>query len=228
MQYPGPQGGHFEHLFIGDFIELARLGNDTRIGGVNAVHVGEYVAPLRPQGGGQGDGGDIGPAPAQRGDAIVGADALETGNHRHLAVIEAPADFGRVDPLDAGPAMGRIGVDRHLPAEPRTGADPKVLQRHRQEPAGDLLSGGDDDIVFAGVVEVRDLAGPIDQMVGDAGHGGNHDGHLVAGVDLRLHVLGHGLDTADVGDRSAAEFLNDACHFDFPGRGAPAVSGQSA
>ena len=49
------------------------------------------------------------------------------------------------------------------------------------------------------------LAHPGDQLVGDAGHGRDDDGDLVAGVDLALDVARDVADALDVGDRRAAE-----------------------
>jgi hypothetical protein len=49
-------------------------------------------------------------------------------------------------------------------------------------------------------------------LIGRAGHGGDHHGHLPAGVDLALDAQGDVLDTVDVGDGSAAELLDDSRH----------------
>ena len=56
------------------------------------------------------------------------------------------------------------------------------------------------------------FAAPGDQLVGLAGHGRDHDGDLVAGVDLALHVARDVADALDVGDRRAAEFHHQTGH----------------
>ena len=68
------------------------------------------------------------------------------------------------------------------------------------------------DVVFAGVVQRRQVGAPLDQLVGHAGHGGDDDGDLVAAVDLALDALGDVADTVEVGDGGAAEFHHDAGH----------------
>ena len=89
---------------------------------------------------------------------------------------------------------------------------PMFLQHDRKQPGGDLLAGGDHRVVFAGVVQRRGLAAPGHQLVGLAGHGGDHDGHLVAGVDLALDVARDIADAVDIGDRGSAEFHHEAGH----------------
>ena len=65
-----------------------------------------------------------------------------------------------------------------------------------------------------GVVQRRGLAAPGDELVGLAGHGRDHDGDLVAGVDLALDVARDVADAVDVGDRRAAEFHHQPGHGD--------------
>ena len=56
------------------------------------------------------------------------------------------------------------------------------------------------------------LAGPSHELVRDPGHRRDDDGHLVAGVDFAPDASGDALDVLDIGDRSAAEFLNNSAH----------------
>ena len=44
MHHTSTQAGHFEHLIVADGVELASIGNQPRIGGVNTVYVSEYLA----------------------------------------------------------------------------------------------------------------------------------------------------------------------------------------
>ncbi len=82
----------------------------------------------------------------------------------------------------------------------------------RQQPGRHLFAGGDDGVIFAGIVQRRDLARPADQLVGLAGHGRDDDGNLVAGIDLAFDVARDIPDAADVGDGRPAEFHHDARH----------------
>ena len=91
--------------------------------------------------------------------------------------------------------------------------DPHLLKRQSEEPRRHLLARSDDGVVFARVVHRRRRPGPGDQLVGGPGHGRNHHGNLVAGVDLALDVAGDDADALDVGDRRAAELHDQTCHF---------------
>ena len=126
-----------------------------------------------------------------------------------------------VDLLDARRAMGVVGADRDLPALPGAGIDAHRLQRDGQKAGRHLLAGRDDRVVFARIVEGRlaprpwRILHPADQLVGLAGHGGDDDRDLVAGIDLAFDVAGHIADAVEVGDGRAAEFHHDAGHEDW-------------
>src|SRR6185437_4770214 len=109
-------------------------------------------------------------------------------------------------------AVHAIGENRHLPAEPGARIDAAILKRERQQAGGHLLARGDDDVVFAGVMERTGLARPLDELVGRAGHRRYHHRDLVAAIDLALHPRRHIADAIDIGHRGAAELLNDARH----------------
>jgi hypothetical protein len=53
---------------------------------------------------------------------------------------------------------------------------------------------------------------PGDELVGRARHRRDHDGDVVAGVDLALDVAGDVADALDIGDGGAAEFHDDDGH----------------
>jgi hypothetical protein len=143
--------------------------------------------------------------------------ALEAGNHGDLAVLlEALDQFGAVHLQDAGGAVRIVGQDRQLPALPGAGVDPHAFQHDRQKPGADLLAGRHHCVVFARVMQHGGLPGPLDQLIGDAGHGRDHDGHVVAGIDLALDVARDIADAVEIGDRRSAEFHHQASH-DVPG-----------
>ncbi len=150
--------------------------------------------------------------------------ALEAGDHRDLLVLLETLDqFVAVDAEDARGGMRVVGQDRQLPALPGARIDAHAFQHDGQQPGGDLFAGGDHRVVFARVVQGRCLARPLDQLVGGAGHGGDHDGHVIAGVDLALDVARHVADAVEIGDRRSAEFHHQASH-DFR---KPAVPGRA-
>ena len=137
-----------------------------------------------------------------------------------------------VDIEDARRAVRVGGLDRDLPALPRARLDAERLQRDRQQAGRHLLAGGDHGVVLARVVQRRRFRRPADQLVGLAGHGGDHDGDLVARVDLALHMLRNVADALDIGDGRSAEFHHETAHdvrrdlplFGFAARRAKTVS----
>ena len=68
---------------------------------------------------------------------------------------------------------------------------PRTMARYWQQPGGDFSPGSDDRIVFAGIVQHGRLSRPLDQLIGHARQAGDHDGHIVAGIDLALDVACH-------------------------------------
>ncbi len=142
--------------------------------------------------------------------------ALKARDHGHFLTFgKAFDDIGPVDGFDPGRAM-RLGCqDRDLPALPGAGLNAHVLQRDRQQAGRDLLTGGDNSVVFAGVMQRGSIAAPADQFVGLAGHGRDNDGNLIAGIDLTFHVAGHISDAFDIGDRGATELHYQTGHDTF-------------
>ena len=91
-----PRGRHLEHLLVGDGRQLARVGDDPRVGAEDAGDVGVDLADLGVEGGGEGDRGRVGAAAAERGDvAAVGRDALEAGDEDDPVLARAPRGCGR-------------------------------------------------------------------------------------------------------------------------------------
>ena len=88
-------GGHLEHLVVGDVVDLARLGDQARVGGVDAVDVRVDLADVGVQGVGQGHGGGVGAAAAERRDVLLGGDALEAGDEHDLALVHGLLHAGR-------------------------------------------------------------------------------------------------------------------------------------
>ncbi len=60
--------GELEHLLVADDVELAGHRDEARIGSVDAADVGEDLAAVRAEAGGQGDRGRVAAAPAERRD----------------------------------------------------------------------------------------------------------------------------------------------------------------
>ena len=109
VHHPRAQAGQLEHLVVADAVDLAGLGDDPRVGGVDAVDVGVDLAGVGAQHGGQGHGRRVGAAAAQRRDVVVLVDALEAGDDHDLALAQRLGHpLGR-DVPDAGLGVEAVG-----------------------------------------------------------------------------------------------------------------------
>src|ERR1035437_7224321 len=90
-------GSNFQHLVVGNFQQLAGIRHHAGVAGVDSVHVGEDLANVGLERGGNGDGGEVGAATAKRVDHAVRSDALETGHHQGVSVIEQALHQLRLD-----------------------------------------------------------------------------------------------------------------------------------
>ena len=120
LQHLGAQRRHFQHLFVRDFIQLAGLRNDARIGRVDPVDVGEDVAASALSAAAIATA-EVSEPPRPR---VVmrpsRVDALEAGDHRDLPVSRRRRHFGWRSPRCA-PCRGRRR-SRSAPASPATTA----------------------------------------------------------------------------------------------------------
>jgi hypothetical protein len=150
-------------------------------------------------------------------------DALKPGDDGDfLAFRETPDQCLGIDVEDSRRAVHLGRCDRQLPALPGARIDVEVLEHDREQSGGDLLAGGDNHIIFAGIKNaplLKRLLAPRNELIGGAGHRRDHDGHLIAGVDLALDVARDVADAVEIGDRSSAEFHYEASHGGRYGRG---------
>jgi hypothetical protein len=200
LQDLGALRGHLEHLLISHLVDLARSLDDSWVACVDAIDVGIDVAAVSLERGRQGHCRRIGAAAAERRNAAIGSDALEARHDRHFTRHHRLGQLDRVDLEDARLGMSRVGSDGQLPGHPGARLHAFLLQRHRQQADRHLLAGRDDDVVFARIVQRRDLVDPFHQLVGGSGHGRDHDRDLVAARHLGFHLARSILDAIDVAD----------------------------
>ena len=81
------EAGQFEHLIVGDLVELLRGGDDARVGGIDAIHIGVNLAQVCLERRGQGDGCQIRAAAAQGGNLTLDGLALEAGDDDNAALV---------------------------------------------------------------------------------------------------------------------------------------------
>ena len=175
LEHLGAEARHLEHLVVGDPVELLRLGDDVRVGGVDAVHVGVDLADVGAERGGEGHRREVGAAPAERRDVVLLGHALEARHDRDVAVVEGPPDLVAVDPDDPGPGVRGVGPDPGLLAGERARLVAGGVDRHGEERDGDLLPGGEQHVHLALGRRRGDLLGQADQPVGGLPHGGDDD-----------------------------------------------------
>ena len=187
LQDLGAERGHFEHLLERYLVEPAGLGHDAGIGGVDAVDVGVDVAAVGRNRRGERDRGGVRAAAPERRHPVGGCAPLEAGDDRDLARVEGLDQPRSVDLGDAGLAMEVVGEDRDLPPCHERALRP-CPEHQREQPGRHQFARGDDGVVFGGVELRARLLAPGDQLVGLAGHRGDDDRDLRAGVHLRFDV----------------------------------------
>jgi hypothetical protein len=216
LQDLGAQRGHLQHLLEGDGGQAPGFGHDTRVGGVDTVHVGVDQALVGLHRRRHRHRRGVRTATTQRGDVHVLIDTLEAGDHDHAASVQIRAHAGVVDALDARLGVGGVGADGHLPAGVADGVHAFRLQRERQQTDRDLLAGAGDHVEFAGDGRRLDsgghFAGQAEQAVGFTAHGGGDDHHLVTGAGPLGHALGDVADALGRAHRRAAVLVNDQSH----------------
>jgi hypothetical protein len=100
-------------------VELARVRDDARIGGEDAVHVGVDLARVGAERGRERDGGRVGPAAPEGRDVVLGRDALEARDEHDLVLVESFVDPGSPHLDDLRLAVNGVRDDACLGAGER-------------------------------------------------------------------------------------------------------------
>ena len=208
----GAVRGHFQGFFLGERAQAVGLGDDARVGGEEAVDVGVDFAHVGVEGCGEGDGGRVGAAAAERGHVIVLGDALEAGDDGDLAILDGAGDALGDHADDLGGAEMAVRLDAGLRAGVGAGFDAELIDGHREEGHGDAFAGGQEDVHFALGRVVGECCGRVEQVVGRVTHRRYDDNDAVSRV-VRVHdALGDALHGFGVGDGRTAVLLHDQCH----------------
>ena len=194
LQHLGAQAGQFQHLVVGDPIQLPRLRHDVGVRGVDAVHVGIDLAHVGLERRRHGHRRQIRAAPPQGRDLVLRAHALEARHDGDLPLGQGLADALGVDAHDPSLGVDVVGLDAHLAAGEAPRAVPEPVNGQRQQADADLLSGRQDHIQLALVGAVGHLLGQSDQPVRLPGHGRDHHHHVVARRPRLGHATRHVLD----------------------------------
>ena len=205
--------GQFEHLLVGDDLELPRLGHDARIGTEDAVDVGVDLAHVGAEGSSECDRGRVRTAATEGGDVLgVLRDALEPGDDRDRSrgerLLDAPG--GHVD--DAGSTVRGVGDEAGL--RPGVGASllAQVVDGHGDEGHGDALARGEEHVELSAGRLGRDLLGEVEELVGGVAHRGDDDRDAVPGAVGGNDPRGDPADALSVCHAGAAVLLHDETH----------------
>ena len=215
-QHLGARRGHLEHLLVRDHSELARLGDDARIGGEDARHVGVDLA-RRAQRRCESDGRGVRAAASERGDVHrVAREALEAGDEDDLAAVERFSHAIGADLPDLRFRVRGVGEDARLRAGERDGLLAEVVDRHRHERAGDALAGREQHVELATVGGGGDLVGEVDQPVRGLAHrrdrADDPQAAFLGGGEPARHMP----DLLRVGNGRAAELHHDGVELHRP------------
>ena len=192
--------------------------DEPGIGGVDAADVGEDLAAVGAEPGGQRDGRRIGATTPERRDLVVpdgvGAEALEAGDDDDLALFQLLVDAARLDVRDARLAVAAVGGDARLWAGKADRRYAERVQRHRHERGALVFAGREEHVELAQVGLLGDGRGQSHELVGRVAHGRNRDDEVVAGRAFARDPPGDALDAVGTGQRRTAELLHDegGCH----------------
>src|ERR1700677_2172015 len=215
----GAEAGEFEHLVIRNFIELARVGDDAGVGGVNAINVRVNLAKVSLERGGKGDRGEVGAAAAKSGNVAGRSLALKTGNDDDIAGVKQGVDLFGFDCLDFGLGVDIVRQNTGLRTGEGDGGDIERKEGHGGEGDGGLVARGQEHVHLALAGQGHDFFGELDEIIGDAAHGGDDDDDLVAFGAVARDAAGDVFNALRVADRSTAVFLDDQSH-NFPAHAA--------
>ena len=112
----GAEAGQFEHLIIGNLLELARAGNDARIRRINSIHVRINLAKIGLERGGHGNGGQVRTTASQGGDLPFHGLALKARDNDDVAIIKQRMNLLGRDVLNLGFGMDAVRNDAGLSA----------------------------------------------------------------------------------------------------------------
>jgi hypothetical protein len=190
-----------------------RRRRHARIGGVDAVHVGQDLAAHATERRRERHRRGVAAAAAERGDLLgLGRHALEAGHDHHLAGVERGTDAIRLHAHDARARVALVGQDAALRAGERDGVHPQIVERHGHERHGHAFAGGHQHVQLAARRVWRDLVGERDQLVGGVAHGAHHHDHRVTRRARGGDARGHGADAIRSVHRRAAVFLDEDVH----------------
>ncbi len=213
VQHLGAAGGHLQHLLVTDPRDPPGAGDNSRVGGEDAVYVGVDLAQVGAERGGQRHCRGVRPAAAKCRDVLaVLRHALEAGHDRDRAIAERAADPARSDVDDPGLAVGRVRDHSGLRPGERPGLEAQVGDRHRYQRHRDPFPGGQQHVEFTSRRQRAHFERQVLQLVGRVAHRRYDHDHTVTGLAGGDNALRDPFDAVGVGERRAAILLHDKSH----------------
>ena len=176
----GPVRGQLQHLLVADLFQRPCLWNDPWVCRVDAFDIGIDLAYSGPQAGRQSHRGGVRSTSTQGGHVHVFGDALKAGHNDDIAFLKLSDDPFRFHLKDTRPPMGGVRPYSCLAAAEADRLLAHGPERHRQQGAGNELSGGQKGVKLAAVRVFIDLVCQADQAVRGLPHGGNSHDNLIA------------------------------------------------
>ena len=206
-------GRHLEHLVEADRGQAPGARHHAGVGVEHAGDVRVELARVGLEGVGQGDRGGVRAAPPEEGHVVVvHRHALGAADHRRAA-----GGQGRPQPVgaeleDLGVGVGAVGDEAGLAPGEAVGGDAEVVQGHAHQRGGLALAGGDQHVHLAAGPDLRHVGGQAEELVGLLAHRAHDQHDVVATATGAGDVVGDLADPLRVGDRRAAELLDDEGH----------------
>lgn len=213
VQHLRARGGRLEHLLVRDGRDAAGSGNDSRVGGEDAVDVGVDLAEIGAQGRGESHGRRVGGAPAQGRHVLGGLrDPLESRDDDDVLAGQGGDDAAGGDVDDVGVAVGGRRDDPGLRTGVAARRDAEVGQGHGEQGGRLTLTGGEQHVELARGGLRRHLEGQVHEVVGGITHGRDDHDDLVAGLPGRGDPARNTLDGRGISHGGATELLDDSRH----------------
>ena len=135
--------GQVRRLVVGDHGQGGGIGHERGIGVVEAVHilVEEHLVGAERRG--DGHGGGIAAAPAQRGEGAVAAHALESGGHHDVVPLEILHDPRGISGDDLGVAEAVVGGQSQLRLPEGDGGDAHGVELRGEQGGGNALAAAE-------------------------------------------------------------------------------------
>ena len=209
LEHAGARASEFEHVVIGNLVELLSARAHARIGGEDAFDVGIDLAHVGVDSPGHSHCRRVGTAATERGHVIVVVDALKARNHGDDALVDRLHDAVGSHADDFRLVVRPVRADARLAAREAHGVITLRLECHGQKRHRHLLASRKEAVKLARWrVRVKRVCKSY-QLIGRFSHRRDDGDHIVARLLLGDELVRDHLDTLGRRDRRPPEFAYD-------------------